>query len=130
MSNYNNTITTLTKSQNLIESRLNYFEDNLQKIHDDFTAYLRAQNTIQKFLDNLENSVKFAKLNTIHNSVVSAYQMEKIIETVIILYGKEKIPKFKNLLSYYKLISTDVTFYDCKLMFKAANFLESGNTRN
>jgi hypothetical protein len=75
------TITTLNDNQKLIESRLNYFEHNLIKSFDDISSFLRAQNILDQIilnsqnlitiLDNLENAVTFAKLYTVHNSIIS-----------------------------------------------------------
>lgn len=127
ITNYNNTITILSKNQKLIESRLNYFETNVQKTFDEISAFLRTQNTLDQiilncqnlitFLDNLEDAVMFASLNTVHNMVVSTTELLKIVDKLTKLYGKDHIIKFKNAFSYYQLASLSVSFTANKIIF-------------
>jgi hypothetical protein len=124
---YNHTITTLNNNQKLIESRLNYFEHNLIKSFDDISSFLRAQNTLDQIilnsqnlitlLDNLENAVTFAKLNTVHNSIISVSDIKHILNTLTNLYKIDKIPFFQNILSYYQLIDLRASFIKDKIIF-------------
>jgi hypothetical protein len=124
---YNHTITTLNNNKKLIELRLNYFEHNLIKSFDNISSFLRAQNTLDQIilnsqnlitlLDNLENAVTFAKLNTVHNSIISVSDIKHILNTLTNLYKIDKIPFFQNILSYYQLIDLRASFIKDKIIF-------------
>jgi hypothetical protein len=124
---YNHTITTLNNNKKLIELRLNYFEHNLIKSFDNISSFLRAQNTLDQIilnsqnlitlLDNLENAVTFAKLNTVHNSIISVSVIKHILNTLTNLYKLDKIPLFQNILSYYQLTDLRASINKDKIIF-------------
>lgn len=125
--NYNRTITTLDKNQRQIEIRLQYLQENDKLNFDNVITYILAQNTLEQivlncqnlisFIDNLEDAIMFAKLNTLHNSVISLSELQEIIKHLILIYGQNKIPKFQNLLTYYQIASLQVSFENNKVMF-------------
>jgi hypothetical protein len=61
-----------------MKTNLNNFQDKVNKVFEDVAAFTRASNIIEqiylncqtliRFLDNLENAIMFAKINTLHNS--------------------------------------------------------------
>ena len=107
--NYNNTITLLAKNQKHIKNHINIFKSNLNQSVMDVTTFLKVQITLLQiilnwqtfitFLDNLENAVTFAKLGTLHTSIISVGQFLNLS----ILYGEEKVLLSRNLESYYQL---------------------------
>lgn len=125
--NYNNTITLLNKNQQNIKNHIDAFELNLNKTIMDISTFLRVQNTLLQvilncqsfitFLDNLEDAIMFAKLNTLHSAVISASQLEQIIFNLTTLYGDDKVLIFKNLDYYYQLAGLQVSFVKDKIIF-------------
>lgn len=125
--NYNATITTLTNNQETIKDKLNAFQDVVHNSLDDISKYIKAQNVLQQiilncqnlitFLDNLEDAVMFAKLNTLHNAVMPISDMRSVTRILTRIYGKNKIPEFENQLSFYHLASPKVTYVDGKVVF-------------
>lgn len=127
INNYNKTISLLNLNQQLIKRRLEYFQNNVNKTIDDISAYLRDQNTLDQiilncqnlitFLDNLENALMFAKLNTLHSTVISASELDDMVNYLSKLYNSEKIIDFKNTISYYQLCGIQVSFSNDKIIF-------------
>jgi hypothetical protein len=127
--NYNNTISTLNRNQLLMKTNLNNFQDKVNKVFEDVTAFTRARNIIEqillncqiliRFLDNLENAIMFAKINTLHNSIISTSDLKKMLETLSKLYDQNRIPTFKNFISYYQIANTKVSFYDNRIIFSS-----------
>lgn len=71
--NYNHTITILDKNQQLIEKRLNHFEDNVYKNFDDISTFIRAQNR--------PNNFKLPKFNFIFRQFRRFNSIRKIENT-------------------------------------------------
>lgn len=125
--NYNNPVTKLSKNQQLIADSLNKFQDKVHKTFEDLAAFTRIQNIIEqillnsqsliRFLDNIENAIMFARINTLHSSILSKSDLKKMLEMLFILYDTEKVPKFKNFLSYYQIIHIKVSFHSNKIIF-------------
>lgn len=88
INNYNKTITDLNNNQKIIEIRLNKIEQNFENI----TEFIRNRNTIDQvilncqslitILDNLEDAILFAQLNSIHNSILTIEDLTKIINLI------------------------------------------------
>ena len=120
--NYNNTVTLLAKNQEHIKNHINIFESNLNQSAMDVTTVLKVQNTLLQiilncqsfitFLDNLENAVTFAKLGTLHTSIILVSQLEQTFLNLSTLYGEDKVLLFKNLENYYQ-----VNFVKDKIIF-------------
>jgi hypothetical protein len=127
INNYNNTISTLNRNQLLMKTNLNNFQDKVNKVFEDVAAFTRARNIIEqillncqtliRFLDNLENAIMFSKINTLHNSIISTSDLKKMLETLSKLYDQNRIPTFKNFISYYQIANTKVSFYDNRIIF-------------
>lgn len=127
INNYNKTITLLSFNQHLITRRIEYFSYYINKTIDDISAYLRAQNTLDQiilncqnlitFLDNLENALMFAKLNTLHSTVISVSELDNIVNYLFKLYNNETMISFKNTISYYQLCGIQVGFSNDRIIF-------------
>ena len=124
---YNNTIMLFTKNQNQIKRHIETFERNINKTIIDLTIFLRVQNTLLQiilncqnfitFLDNLEDAIMFAKLNTLHSAVIQASDLQQIIISLTALYGENKIINFQNFENYYQLAGLEVRFINDKIIF-------------
>lgn len=125
--NVNATISLLDANQRLIKNRLQYFEFNVNKTLNDISAYLRAQNTLDQiilncqnlitFLDNLENALMFAKVNTLHSTVLSTKEIFNLIKHLRELYNDSQIINFENTNSYYEIAGLQVKYFNDKIIF-------------
>lgn len=127
INNYNDRINKLTKKQLMISGRIQYLEQNFENNLNDINAYIRVQNILDQiilncqnlinFLDNLENATMFAKLDTVHNSVLPTKNLENMLKTLEKLYNLQKTIKLKDILSYYHIIKVKVSFEQSKIIF-------------
>ncbi|KAL1494423.1 hypothetical protein ABEB36_010022 [Hypothenemus hampei] len=116
--NYNNIIRTLTSNQEKINVAFKYLQFNIKQVLDDLAIYLIFQDLVNQFisdceilrdfLDNLENAISFATDNILDNKKKE----------------QNAIPKFKNQLSYYKFLGTQVTFTDTKIAEEVCPIIE------
>lgn len=127
INNYNKTINILSLNQEKFSNSLEYFQMSVRKTITQLHEYLTFQGIISQinldcqniitFIDNLENSIAFAKLNTLHTSIISSKELLNSLEYLRKLYQNNQIPKFNNILTYYQFLGTQVTFSDNKLIF-------------
>lgn len=125
--NYNSTITLLNKNQLTIKNNIDAFEKSINKTITDLTIFIKVQNSLFQiilncqnlitFLDNMEDAIMFAKLNTLHSAVISIAELEQIIFNLSTLYGDDKVLIFKNINNYYKLAGLQVNFVKDKIIF-------------
>lgn len=125
--NYNKTISILSSNQKTLEHSLNTFQAVVQTSINNLNSYITFQGILSQinldcqniitFMDNLEDAIMFAKLNTLHNSIISSLELKQIIDYLKTIYSENQIPKFENILSYYQIFGTQVTFSKTKLIF-------------
>lgn len=124
---YNKSITTLFQNQQNLDNDLSKFQAAVNNQIGDLSEYISFQGMIYQinldcqniitFLDNLENAIVFSKLNSLHNSIVSANEIQDMVEHLQKLYNKNQVPKFKNILTFYQFLGTQISFIDTKLVF-------------
>lgn len=125
--NYNSTITLLSQNQEIIKDQINAFEKNVSRSVSHLTTFLEVRNTLFQiilncqsfvtFLDNLEDAIMFAKLNTLHSAVVSATDLEQMIFNLSTLYSDDNVLILKNINNYYQLAGLQVNFIQDKIIF-------------
>lgn len=125
--NYNDSISTLNNNQQLIKTKINQFQDDVYGHFDNIEAYISAQNTLDQIIlncqnlidliNNIENAVTFASLNSIHSSVVSANDYKQIIKTLETIYNKNQTLHFNSIHSYYKITNSKVYFHNNRIIF-------------
>ena len=106
------------KGENFLEfgKRLQVLRSNLaQRINSNND--MPAAEKLITFIDNIENAVTFAKLNTLHHAVISLQDFENIIKSLKKLYDKEKIPKLNSIMSYYQIAGVQVTYSENRIIF-------------
>lgn len=124
---YNKTITTLNSNQKKLEHSVKILQESVYSTINNNNHYISFQGVLYQvnldcqnlitFIDNLEDAIMFAKLNILHNSILSSLELKQMINYVTNIYSESQIPKFKNVLSYYQFLGTQVTFSDTKLIF-------------
>lgn len=127
INNYNKTIVSLTTNQQKLEKSLKLFQQTVDKTISNLNAYLNFQGIVSQlnldcqslitFLDNLEDAIMFAKLNALHNVIISSYELNELLNYLRKIYKNNEVPNFKNILTYYQLLGTQVTFSENKLIF-------------
>lgn len=124
---YNKSITTLAKNQEKIKLDLDKIHAAVNGKIQTLASYLSLQGIISQinldcqntitFIDNIENAITFAKTNSLHNSIVSSSQIIDMINHLHKIYDEDQIPKFRNILTYYQFLGTQVSISDSKLTF-------------
>lgn len=116
----------LSTNQKRIETKINELIA-LDNQMDDVAKYLRIQALINqlilhsqylnRIIDNIENSIMFAKLNTLHNTVINNKDLLIIIKSLKSYYNENELITLKDSRNYYKLASPEVFFYNSKIIF-------------
>lgn len=127
INNYNKTITILSKNQENLNYGLRLFQNAMNKQISNLHDYISLQGILTQinldcqniitFLDNIEDAIMFAKLNTLHNSILPSSELEHMLNYLKSIYNENQIPKFKNILSYYQFFGTQISFSNTKLIF-------------
>lgn len=124
---YNKSITILSKNQEKFNNDLEKFSASVYNKIETLESYLSFQGVLSElnldcqatitFIDNLENAIVFSKLNSLHSSIVSSSEIIDMINHLHGIYDENQIPKFKNILTYYQFLGTQVSISDSKLIF-------------
>lgn len=127
VNNYNKTISVLNENQKKLEHSLRVFKNVVETTINDINNYISFQGIISQinldcqnlitFIDNLEDAIMFAKLNALHNSIISSFELQQMLDYLKTIYNNAEIPYFKNVLSYYQFLGTQVTFSNTKVIF-------------
>lgn len=116
------TFSKITKNQNLISKQMRTLESNLNK----FTLFLKIQNYLDvmimdcqnliTILDNIQNSILFANLETVHSVILPLDELKQLIDLTNNLY-EGSLPRFENLQSYYNLVKVEVHYSKNNICF-------------
>lgn len=68
-------------------------------------------------LDTIENAIMFARLQTTHPSIIKTNEIQEMISILTQHYHSKNIISFKSILSYYKVLTTQVFFENERIMF-------------
>lgn len=114
INSYTEHLQKLGDNQKLILNKLNLLENSqldissalyLSLILDNIMFQL---NTLNQLINNIENAISFAHVNTMHNSILNPNQLQKMTNNIRKLYGSDRLPKFNELINYYKYLSAQV----------------------
>lgn len=127
INNFNKSITNLDINQKNIANKVNKLEKLLLRSLLTFEDYLQLQSVLNQIilngqhlvtiLDNIENALMFAKLNTLHSIVISHTDLSNILKTLTTFYDSNQIIKFKDSRTYYQLTSLQATFHNNRIIF-------------
>lgn len=125
--NYNKTIFTLSRNQQKLEQSINMVESAFDSEINNLNNFIIFQNilfhinldcqNLINFVDNLEDAILFAKLNALHDSIISGSELKKMLDYLKDIYTEREIPNFKNILNYYQILGTQVSFSSSKIIF-------------
>ncbi|KAH1028479.1 hypothetical protein HUJ05_001834 [Dendroctonus ponderosae] len=125
--NFNKTITILDDNQRVLQKSVNLLTNTVDNKINNLQSYLTFQSVLSQinldcqnlitYLDNLEDAIMFAKLNTLHNSIISIPELKEIINQVKLIYESDAAPNFRDILYHYQYFGTQVTFANNKIIF-------------
>lgn len=123
---YSKDIEIITNNQKKISKYIDTYLPYVENMTDQFykyTAYLSMidqifinSHVIINFLDNLENSITFAKLHTVHPDILTPQNLEIIISELKTHHKENEILNLK-IDSWYSIIQTSCYFYKDKIIF-------------
>lgn len=128
--NFNKTITLIKNNQKVITSGLNRIRSELNKFIFEFNDYLETRNildqlsltlsVILQLLSDIENAITFARLGTLHNSIVKIDELESILQTILKYYSSDQLifsHISNNTHRYYDLLEIEAYYSGTKIVF-------------
>lgn len=128
---FNETVNDIQHNQNLIKSRIVQLSilikdemsfTNLLFLKDIFNQLIILYNSILNIIEEIENSITFCKLRTLHPSIIQADQLFLEIKRINSIYGNQ-LPfqaKFENIFNFESLLRIN-----CKISFNRITYLIS-----
>lgn len=124
---FNNTISIIAANQQNIANQIN----TLQSRYDTFIITSLKLLTLQEIkrqlitncitmieiIEEIENAIMFAHLNSIHPSVIHNNEIQSMLGLLLNHYDSNNIIKFHSIISYYQLLSTQVYFENGLIIF-------------
>lgn len=116
---FNRTIRQMTHNEKLIEAKINQialivtkstYRENSMFIKDVINQIINLYEIISSILQDIENSITFAKLQVMHPSIISTTHLYKELKALRDLIGKENFPieiDFNNTFLYRDIIKID-----------------------
>lgn len=120
---YNVQLKKLTKNQDLLLDKINQLRDMEYNIGNALYMSLILDNiifqlnTVNQLVSNIETAISFAHVNTMHNSILNPSQLRKLISDLHSLYKSDNLPKFNELINYYKYLSVQVMIKENIILF-------------
>lgn len=120
---FQNTLSKLNKNQIDIRERLQTIsrkmgiDHNMMMLQNTIDLIILTHIDLISLLDNIENAILFARLHTLHTSIISVKTMSNFVNELIELYGSNTFPKFNNIQSYYEFATAQVFYRENKIIF-------------
>lgn len=127
--NFNSTVSLLSHNQDEITEEINKVSSDLKKFQIDFNHYLRARNVLDQLnlalqttlqlLTDIENSITFAKIGILHNSIISFENLYSIVNIMSKHHPPEQLlyVQKEELIKYYKVITVDAYYSEHRIVF-------------
>lgn len=128
--NFNRTVTLIKNNQEVITSGLNKIRTELNKFIFQFNDYLETRNVLDQLslilniilqlLSDIENAITFARLGTLHNSIVKIDELESILQTILKYYSADQLifsHVSNNTHRYYDLLEVEAYYSGTKIVF-------------
>lgn len=133
LENYNKTISLVLHNQDVITQGIQKIESEFNTFIFDFSHYMQTRDILDQisinlnmlidFLTNIENAISFAKLGTLHHSILKLDEMVEIVEKLLELHSDSQVI-YSNKNEYYKYydIVQVKAFYSNKRLIFALEF--------
>ena len=116
---YNKTLTDIQYNNNMLKSRINEISSSLtnlsiaQKIRENFSQLQDLLEIILNVFQDIENSLTFCKIGTLHPSIISSLQLFNEIKRIAIYYkGSLPFPVDLSIISEYE----NIVSINCKVV--------------
>lgn len=123
----NTSLSIITDNQRNIASHIKLLENRYDTFIMTSLKLLTLQNIARQItnncallitlIDQLENAIMFAHLHAIHPSIVRSNEIQEMINILETHYDQNNVIKFSSILSYYKLLTTQVFFEEGRIIF-------------
>lgn len=127
--NFNHTITLVLHNQDVIANGIECIKKDLNKFIFEFNDYLQVKNILDQLnlslniiiqlLTDIENAITFAKLNTLHHSIVKIDELEFIVDTLRNNHPVEQL-LYTNKIDihkYYEIVEVKAYYSENKIIF-------------
>lgn len=129
LDNYNKTISLVLHNQDVITRGIEKIEKDFNKFIFDFSHYMQTRDVLDQIsitlnmllhlLTNIENAVSFAKLGTLHHSILKSDELEAIVEKLLEFHSDSQLLYFNrnNLYKYYDIVQVKAFVSNKRLIF-------------
>lgn len=129
INSFNETYSLIKHNENVIIEKIKESLKTVNQIEFDFNNYLKLRDIIDQvanslnslihFLSDLENAITFAKLNTLHHSILKLHEIQIIIKRLLTLYENNQLIFYEHndLYHYYNLIKVKSYYSNARLVF-------------
>ncbi|KAJ8974195.1 hypothetical protein NQ317_011340 [Molorchus minor] len=127
--NFNETITLVLHNQEVIANGIESIRKDLNKFIFDFNDYLQVKdildqvsislNILTELLSDIENAISFAKLNTLHHSIIKISELEFVIDTLKYSHPVDQLlyTDRSNIHKYYDIVDVKAYYSGNKIVF-------------
>ncbi|XP_072397183.1 uncharacterized protein [Diabrotica undecimpunctata] len=124
---YTDSFEKLNKNQGILENQIHGLIKEIKEISNLEQAFsitntidnlIMQLHSVDNIINNLETSLSFARLNILHSSIISPFQIKQMLNELERIYGIEQVPKLDKIINYYSLFSTQVIIQNKTIIFK------------
>lgn len=129
MENFNKTISLISHNEETIEIETNKINSELNKVMFDFNHFLQTRNVLDQLnlalqvilqiLNDFEIAITFARMNTLHSSLIKPDELKWTVEEMLKFYPENQVPYIheRDISRYYDIINVDGYFSNHTMVF-------------
>lgn len=126
---FNETFLSVQHNDEEISNKINTLSNDLVETKYKFKQYMKLRdvldqiannlNSLIHFLTDIENAISFAKLNTVHHSILKLSEIQVMIDKMLSIYNKDQLIFYetRDIYNYYNLIKVKAYYSDTRLVF-------------
>lgn len=128
--NFNKTITLIRNNQRSISSGLNNIRSKLNEVSFDLNDYIECKdvldqinimlNMLTQLLSDIENAIVFARLGTVHSTILKHQELESILKILSNYYSPNQLifsDVYNNTNRYYDILQTEAYYSGTRIVF-------------
>lgn len=122
LKNTNRTFSLIIQNQKIIQKNIENLKNNNSYFFE--TMYTLTEikynlDTLSSFLSEIETSISFAKLGTLHHSIISNNEMKSLCQTLLKHHSINQVvfPNIKDISNQYEIISVEAYLSNDRLVF-------------
>ncbi|XP_074035881.1 uncharacterized protein [Leptinotarsa decemlineata] len=122
LENNNKTFSLMIHNQNVIKESIEELNNNsthFLSLLDTYTQIKFNLDTLLSILTNIENAISFAKLGTLHHSIISIDDIKSILDSLLKYHSKDQLvySEIEDSYKQYDITPVDAYFSNTKLIF-------------